>query len=119
MLIDAALSHKAEAEHDARTTRDTAWLASLQDGLSSLEEDTAEAHEGRRELLSLLVERISVGRDETRPDKPRVRIDYRFAVPAKPGDTSGGITSGGNTNHKTFVTPHDIPALTLTVTAVK
>jgi cytochrome c1 len=114
MLIDAALSQKAEAEHDARTTRDTAWLASLQDGLSSLEEDTAEAHEGRRELLSLLVERISVGRDETRPDKPRVRIDYRFAVPAKPGDTSGG-----NMNHETLVTPQDIPALMLVTTAVK
>jgi site-specific DNA recombinase len=103
MLIDAAQGQKTEAEHDARTTRDTAvWLASLQDGLSALEEDTAEAHEGRRELLSLLVERISVGRDEAQPGKPRVRIDYRFAVPAKPGDTSGGITSDGNTNHKTF-----------------
>jgi hypothetical protein len=95
MLIDAALSQKAEAEHDARTTRDTAaWLASLQDGLAALEEDTPEAHEGRRELLSLLVERISVGRDETQPSKPRVRIDYRFALPAE--------TSGGLTNHKTF-----------------
>jgi site-specific DNA recombinase len=112
MLIDAALSQKAEAEHDARTTRDTAaWLASLQDGLAALEEDTAEAHEGRCELLSLLVERISVGRDETQPSKPRVRIDYRFALPAE--------TSGGLTNHKTFVTLHDTPALTLVATVVK
>jgi site-specific DNA recombinase len=112
MLIDAALSQKAEAEHDARTTRDTAaWLASLQDGLAALEEDTPEAHEGRRELLSLLVERISVGRDETQPSKPRVRIDYRFALPAE--------TSGGLTNHKTFDTPCDTPPLTLVATVVK
>jgi hypothetical protein len=76
--------------------------------------------QGRRELASLIVEGISVGREEN--GKPRVRIDYRFGVPSDASEATEnaeGETTDGLTNHKTSVTPPDTPALTLVATVVK
>jgi site-specific DNA recombinase len=98
LLIDAAEAKKAEEELDARTAKDTAdWLASLQDGLSALEEDTEEALQGRRRLAELFVEKITASRvpEGESEGKPNVIIDYRFPVPRE-------RTAGGVTNYKTF-----------------
>jgi hypothetical protein len=52
-------------------------LLSLRTALSELEEDTDEAWQKRRELVTQLVERITVSRAED--GRPKAHISYRFA----------------------------------------
>jgi hypothetical protein len=56
-----------------------AWLLTLRERLSDVEEDTEEAFEKRRELVKLLVVGITAGRDED--GNVDVRITYRFGPP--------------------------------------
>jgi hypothetical protein len=56
-----------------------AWLMSLRKNLSEVEQDTEEAYLHRRELVKLLVEKISADRDED--GRAKVDITYRFGPP--------------------------------------
>ena len=53
-----------------------AWLMALRKNLSEVEQDTEEAYLKRRELVKLLVEKITVDRDED--VRAKVDITYRF-----------------------------------------
>ncbi len=59
-----------------------AWLMTLRKNLAEVEADTGEAFESRRELAKLLVEKITVSRDEE--GRPKVEITYRFGPPKAP-----------------------------------
>ena len=54
----------------------------LRKNLAEVERDTEEAFEKRRELAKLLVEKITIGRDEE--GKAKVDITYRFGPPEVP-----------------------------------
>jgi len=67
-----------------------AWLQALRERLAELEADTDDAHTARRELVRLLVKRITVASSGT------VHITYRFGPPSKEGfeeDSSHGVTN--------------------------
>jgi hypothetical protein len=55
------------------------WLLTLSERGSEVEADTPEASQKRRELVRLLVEGITIDRDEN--SHPRVEITYRFGPP--------------------------------------
>jgi site-specific DNA recombinase len=85
--VEGDLSAKRGQTQLAASTE--AWLVSLQERIAEVEEDTLEAFEKRRELVRLLVERITVDRFED--GQPRVEITYRFGPLAK-GDTEKSRT---------------------------
>ncbi len=75
--VESDLAAKREQVELAESTE--AWLLTLRERLSEVEEDTEEAFEKRRQLVKLLVAGITAGKDlDGRPD---VRITYRFALP--------------------------------------
>jgi site-specific DNA recombinase len=83
--VEADLAAKHENKMVARTTE--AWLMALRKNLVEVERDTEEAFENRRELAKLLVEKITVGRDEE--GRVKVDITYRFGPPeVSPGEHS-------------------------------
>src|SRR5215216_5494018 len=59
------------------------WLLALREGVSEVESDTPEAFQKRRELVRLLLDGITIDRDEN--GDPRVEITYRFGPP--PGES--------------------------------
>ncbi len=87
----------------------TAWLLSLRTALSELEEDTDEAWQKRQELVTQLVERITVSCAED--GRPKAHIAYRFAPPVQ--------VASSVMNVLWFVTPYDTSPLTLVATVVK
>src|SRR5215207_3248041 len=60
--VEADLAHEVETQQVAASTE--AWLMTLRDRLEEIEEDTEGAWQQRREIVTLLVERITVGRDD-------------------------------------------------------
>src|SRR5215210_9491915 len=68
------------------------WLLALREGVSEVEGDTPEAFQKRRELVRLLLDRITIDRDEN--GDPRVEITYRFGPP--PGESF--VLSGQNSS---------------------
>jgi site-specific DNA recombinase len=79
--VEGDLAKKHENKMVAENTE--AWLESLRDNLSEVEQDTVEAFAKRRALAKLLVEQITVSRDEEEGGA-RVDITYRFGPPAIP-----------------------------------
>jgi hypothetical protein len=77
--------------------------------MQALEVDTDEAWHDRRESVEQLVERITISRTED--GRAKIHIAYKFAPPVH--------AASGITDHKTFVTPPDTPALMLVATVVK
>ncbi len=77
--------------------------------LSELEEDTDEAWQKRRELVTQLVERITVSRAED--GRPKAHIAYRFAPPVQ--------VASSVMNVLLFDTLYDTSPLTLVATVVK
>jgi len=75
--VEDDLDAAREQVEIAETTE--AWLRHLSERIEEVEEDTEEAFEKRRELIRLLVKRITVGRDEN--GSTRVEITYRFGPP--------------------------------------
>lgn len=75
--VETDLSKVEESKLAAMTTE--AWLMSLRKNLSEVERDTQEAYLHRRELVKLLVEKITVDRDED--GRTKVDITYRFGPP--------------------------------------
>jgi len=82
--VESDLAQKQEHTMLAATTE--AWMMALAKNLTDVEADTAEAFEKRRELVRLLVERITVGRNEE--GRPKVEITYRFGPPAASSEDS-------------------------------
>jgi hypothetical protein len=65
LLIESVESDLAAREQDRLAAQNTkAWLRKLADNLEEVDGDTPAAFERRRELVRLLVQRITVGRDE-------------------------------------------------------
>jgi hypothetical protein len=71
------LGEREESRHEAQSAAEC--LLALREGVSEVEANTPEAFQKRRELVRLLVERITVDRDEN--GQPRVEITYRFGPP--------------------------------------
>jgi len=93
MLKESASADLASEEQDAAAAKSTTmWLASLRGNLDTLEEDTEEMWDGRRELVEELVERITVSRTED--GRTKVHIAFKFAPPVQ--------ATTGVTNNKTF-----------------
>ena len=69
------------------------WLASLRDRLEALEEDTEEAFLQRREVVKLLVERLTISRSEA--EQVKIDIMYKFRPPEPVDDAD--LHAAGNT----------------------
>jgi chromosome segregation ATPase len=80
LLMESVEADIAYRQQDYIAAQDAAlWLASLRDSLEALEEGTGEAFLQRREVVKLLVERITISAGEN----GRVKIDiiYKFCSP--------------------------------------
>ena len=80
LLMESVEADIARRQQDYIAAQDAAlWLASLRDSLEALEEGTEEAFLQRREVVKLLVERITISAGEN----GRVKIDiiYKFCSP--------------------------------------
>jgi site-specific DNA recombinase len=72
--VEADLTKDEERKLVAMNTE--AWLMALRKNLAEVERDTEDAYLHRRELVKLLVERITAGRDED--GRVKMDITYRF-----------------------------------------
>jgi hypothetical protein len=75
--VEADLSHRQERAALTDTTH--AWLLSLRRRLAEVEKDTPEAFWERKHLVELLVESISVGKQDD--GRAKIQITYRFGPP--------------------------------------
>jgi hypothetical protein len=80
--VEADLSQEREHKELAETTH--AWLLTLRQRVAEVEQDTEEAYLARRQLVKLLVARITAGRRDE-DDGTEVRITYRFDPPEEAG----------------------------------
>ena len=84
-------------EHTLVAENVEAWLLNLRERLEEVEEDSEEGFAKRRKLVKLLVEEISVGRDED--GRLRTHITYRFGPPdGSDGEGSESMFVGGVKN---------------------
>jgi site-specific DNA recombinase len=94
--VEADIGRKEENKLTAQTTE--AWLLTLRERVEEVEEDTEEALEKRRELVKLLVEQITVDRNED--GHSQVQITYRFGPPPEEPESVYGVAHSrecGNT----------------------
>ena len=65
-LLIAAVESDLAQKHEYNTAADSteAWLVTLRKNLAKVEADAEEACESRRELVKLLVQKITVNRNE-------------------------------------------------------
>jgi len=97
------------------TTR--AWLLSLRQRLGESDEDTPEGLEKRKQLVRLLVESISLGKNQ-QEGCAEGQITYRFGAPSAPDTESSSDSSMPVLrNGRESITP-DTNTPTLTVVAV-
>jgi site-specific DNA recombinase len=75
--VESDLSKKEESKMLAASTE--AWLMTIRERIAEVEEDTQEAYLHSRELVKLLVEKITADRDED--GRVKVDITYRFGPP--------------------------------------
>jgi hypothetical protein len=88
LLISATEGDLSAAEEGRLVARNTeAWLLTLRKNLAEVEQDTDEAFRKRRELVKLLIEKISAGRNEE--GRLRVDISYRFSPPESSSASEG------------------------------
>jgi hypothetical protein len=87
--VETDLSESRERAELADTTH--AWLATLRNRLAEVEEATPEAFEKRQQLVRLLVQGITLEKDEGRS---KVHIIYRFDPPGEAGGDGGGSFAG-------------------------
>jgi hypothetical protein len=101
--VEADLSQNHQHKELAETTH--AWLTTLRERIDEVEEDTEEAFRVRRQLVKLLVERITTG--ARREDgTTETRITYRFEPPD--GADNEGVFVGAVPNAGAFVMPSGI-----------
>jgi hypothetical protein len=94
LLMESVEADIAHRQQDYIAAQDAAiWLASLRDGLEALEADTEEAFLQRRELVKLLVERITISGSED--GQVKIDITYKFCPP-EPKE-NGELCAVGNT----------------------
>ena len=94
LLMESVETDIAHKQQDYIATREAAvWLASLRDRLEALEEDTEEAFLQRREVVKLLVERITISRSEA--EQVKIDIMYKFRPPEPVDDAD--LHAAGNT----------------------
>jgi hypothetical protein len=96
--VEVALASRRERRELAESA--TAWLVSLRERLSEVEEDTEEAFLARRQLVKLLVANITVGRYAD--GKPHVQVTYRFGPPQVTEVGPEGMYVGCVPNDKAF-----------------
>ncbi len=94
--VETDLSRKHENRTIAKSTE--AWLLALRKNLAEVEQDTQEAYLHRRELVKLLVEKITADRDED--GRTKVDITYRFGPPEAPLEVGilVGVENSGTTS---------------------
>jgi hypothetical protein len=88
--VEADLSQEREHQELSATTH--AWLVTLRERISDVEEDTEEAFRARRQLVKLLVQSITVGKRHE-DGSIEVQITYRFGPPSPPPAEAGGQLS--------------------------
>jgi hypothetical protein len=88
--VEAELSQKRA--HQGLTETAHAWLVVLRERIAEVEEDTGEAFRARRQLVKLLVQSITVGKNNE--GCIEVRITYRFGPPGGASDDSQDILAG-------------------------
>jgi hypothetical protein len=94
--VEADIARKEEDKLTAQTAE--VWLLTLRERVEGVEEDTEEALEKRRELVKLLVEQITVNRNED--GHSQVQITYRFGPPPEEPESVYGVAHSrecGNT----------------------
>jgi site-specific DNA recombinase len=94
--VEADLAQKHESKMVAESTE--VWLMTLRKNLEEIEQDTKEAFESRRKLAKLLVEKITVSRNEE--GRAKVEITYRFGPPV------GNDSAPGSQNSEEFKQAH-------------
>ena len=75
--VESDMASRVQARLAAEQTE--TWLRTLADNLAEVEGDSIEAFQKRRELVELLVEKITADRDED--GRARVNVTYRFGSP--------------------------------------
>jgi len=94
LLISATKADLSTVEEDRLVARNTeAWLLTLRKNLAEVEQDTDEAFRKRRELVKLLVGKITADRDEA--GHTRMHITYRFSPP-EPSSSADGLVGVRN-----------------------
>ena len=89
--VEVTLENRRERRKLADSA--AAWLATLRERLSEVEEDTEAAYLERRQLVKLLVANITVGRYAD--GKPHVQVTHRFGPPQVTDvGPEGGYVSG-------------------------
>ena len=80
-MLLASVETELAAKHENKMVAQSAevWLMTLRKNLARVEEDTEEAFGTRRELVKLLVEKITLSRNEA--GRPKVEITYHFGPP--------------------------------------
>ncbi len=84
--------------------------------MAEVEEDTPEALEKRQRLVRLLVQGVTLEKDE---GQVKVRITYRFDPPSEAGDGGGGSLASDVQNPWEEFCTSPTNALILTIIAVK
>jgi hypothetical protein len=80
LLIASVESDIASRVQDQLAAEQTeTWLRTLADNLAEVEGDSIEAFQKRRELVEILVEKITADRDED--GRARINVTYRFGPP--------------------------------------
>ena len=94
LMVEAA---EADQHRERLQAADTtvAWLNVLRERAEEIEEDTPEALDKRQQLVRLLVEGVTLGRDED--GETTAVITYRFGPPDGTADI-GGVVVGGVRN---------------------
>jgi chromosome segregation ATPase len=101
LLIASVESDIASREQDRLAAKQSgAWLRALADNLAEVEGDTPEAFQKRRELVQLLVEKITADRDED--GRLRVHMTYRFGPPPEESFVPSVRNSGPKEAEKIF-----------------
>ncbi len=98
--VDADLARESETRQVAASTE--AWLMTLRENLEGIEQDTEEAWRARREIVTLLVEKVTAGRDKD--GRTKVSVTYRFG-PTEVEDFADGVR-----NPQEFRQPRSWPA---------
>jgi site-specific DNA recombinase len=88
--VENDLRNLIETREVAERTAD--WLLTLRERLSEVEAEIPEAFQKRRELVRLLVERMTIDRDES--SHQRVEITYRFGSPPEESLVPSVLNSG-------------------------
>jgi site-specific DNA recombinase len=95
LMISAVESDIASHEQNRLAAKQAeTWLRTLADNLAEVEADTPEAFGKRRELVRLLVEKVTADRDED--GHARVEITYRFGPPPDEGIVTSVQNTCGN-----------------------